>query len=54
MESTSTIELNAFVPARDFKLSKQFFLDLGFTLLWGLMAHSGHEEGMTKAWSGQP
>ncbi len=35
MESIPAIELNAFVPARDFKLSKQFYLDLGFTLLWG-------------------
>lgn len=29
------IEIKAFVPARDFELSKQFYLDLGFQLGWG-------------------
>jgi hypothetical protein len=28
-------DLNAFVPARDFELSQRFYLDLGFTWLWG-------------------
>lgn len=28
-------ELNAFVPARDFALSQQFYLDVGFIKLWG-------------------
>lgn len=28
-------DLNAFVPARDFDLSQRFYLDLGFTRLWG-------------------
>jgi uncharacterized glyoxalase superfamily protein PhnB len=27
-------DLKAFVPARDYTLSKQFYLDLGFTLNW--------------------
>jgi uncharacterized glyoxalase superfamily protein PhnB len=35
MDPSRVLELNAFVPARDFALSKQFYLDLGFTLLWG-------------------
>jgi catechol 2,3-dioxygenase-like lactoylglutathione lyase family enzyme len=28
------IEIKAFVPARDFALSKQFYQDLGFTIVW--------------------
>lgn len=28
------LELNAFVPARDFDLSRRFYADLGFTQLW--------------------
>lgn len=35
MESSPVLELNAFVPAKDFALSKQFYSDLGFTLVWG-------------------
>jgi hypothetical protein len=27
-------ELKTFVPARDFELSKRFYVDLGFTLEW--------------------
>jgi catechol 2,3-dioxygenase-like lactoylglutathione lyase family enzyme len=27
-------EIKAFVPARDFALSKQFYEDLGFTIVW--------------------
>jgi uncharacterized glyoxalase superfamily protein PhnB len=34
MDPSPILELNAFVPARDFSLSKQFYLDLGFTLVW--------------------
>lgn len=29
------IEIKAFVPARDFELCKQFYLDLGFQIGWG-------------------
>lgn len=32
MPDLRTIELKAFVPARDFALSKRFYQDLGFTL----------------------
>ena len=32
MSSLNTIELKAFVPAKDFELSKQFYQDIGFTL----------------------
>ena len=32
MNSLNTIELKAFVPAKDFELSKQFYQDIGFTL----------------------
>jgi catechol 2,3-dioxygenase-like lactoylglutathione lyase family enzyme len=28
------VEIKAFVPARDFELSKRFYVDLGFTLAW--------------------
>lgn len=29
-----TVEIKAFVPARDFKLSKRFYEDLSFTVAW--------------------
>jgi len=29
-----TVEIKAFVPARDFELSKQFYRDLGFEITW--------------------
>jgi len=29
-----TVEIKAFVPAHDFALSKQFYLDLGFSIPW--------------------
>jgi len=32
MEPSLVLELNAFVPAKDFSLSKQFYLDIGFEL----------------------
>ena len=32
MSNLQTIELKAFVPAKDFELSKRFYQDLGFTL----------------------
>ncbi len=35
MEPSKVLELNAFVPAKDFSLAKQFYQDLGFDLLWG-------------------
>jgi uncharacterized glyoxalase superfamily protein PhnB len=35
MEQSRVIDLNAFVPARDFDLSKRFYSDLGFILVWG-------------------
>jgi hypothetical protein len=34
MGTLNTIDLKAFVPARDFELSKQFYQDLGFTISW--------------------
>jgi len=34
MSSMTTVEIKAFVPARDFDLSKRFYQDLGFTLAW--------------------
>ena len=34
MATLNTIELKAFVPAKDFALSKQFYQDLGFTIAW--------------------
>ena len=35
MEPSPVIDLKAFVPAKDYALAKQFYLDLGFTLNWG-------------------
>ena len=34
MSNMTTVEAKAFVPARDFALSKQFYQDLGFVLAW--------------------
>lgn len=34
MSELETIEIKAFVPARDFALSRQFYQDLGFELAW--------------------
>ena len=34
MNPNVVLELNAFVPAKDFALSKQFYQDLGFDLVW--------------------
>jgi catechol 2,3-dioxygenase-like lactoylglutathione lyase family enzyme len=34
MSDLDAIELKAFLPAKDFDLSKQFYQDLGFTLCW--------------------
>ena len=35
MDPSAVIELNAFVPAKDFSLSKEFYSDIGFELVWG-------------------
>src|SRR5262249_31399287 len=44
MSDTATTELKAFVPARDFALSKQFYQDLGFVVAWSSddLAHLRH------------
>lgn len=34
MADLIAIEIKAFVPARDFGLSKQFYEDLGFAIAW--------------------
>ena len=34
MPSPVAVEIKAFVPARDFVLSKHFYQDLGFELAW--------------------
>src|SRR5262249_250695 len=34
MSELTAVEIKAFVPARDFALSKQFYQDLGFTIAW--------------------
>ena len=34
MSDLETTEIKAFVPARDFELSKQFYQDLGFEVAW--------------------
>jgi catechol 2,3-dioxygenase-like lactoylglutathione lyase family enzyme len=34
MSDMTIVEIKAFVPARDFALSKQFYHDLGFTIVW--------------------
>jgi hypothetical protein len=32
MANMATVEIKAFVPARDFELSKRFYVDLGFEI----------------------
>jgi catechol 2,3-dioxygenase-like lactoylglutathione lyase family enzyme len=34
MSDLDAVEIKAFVPARDFALSKRFYEDLGFTIAW--------------------
>ena len=34
MPNMTTVEIKAFVPSRDFELSKQFYRDLGFDVAW--------------------
>lgn len=34
MDNLKTVEIKAFVPARDFTLAKRFYQDLGFTIAW--------------------
>jgi catechol 2,3-dioxygenase-like lactoylglutathione lyase family enzyme len=34
MGNMTTVEIKAFVPAKDFDLSKRFYGDLGFTIAW--------------------
>jgi uncharacterized glyoxalase superfamily protein PhnB len=35
MATSKVLDLKAFVPARDFELSRRFYLDLGFQQNWG-------------------
>src|SRR5436189_5556790 len=35
MTPNNVVDLKSFVPARDFALSRRFYLDLGFTENWG-------------------
>jgi catechol 2,3-dioxygenase-like lactoylglutathione lyase family enzyme len=34
MSNLHVTEIKAFVPAKDFELSKQFYKDIGFTMAW--------------------
>lgn len=34
MTNMATVEIKAFVPAKDFELSKRFYAELGFELAW--------------------
>jgi len=34
MSNLATVELKAFLPSKDFEVSKQFYQDLGFTVAW--------------------
>ena len=34
MANMSTVEIKAFVPSKDFELSKRFYADLGFEMAW--------------------
>jgi catechol 2,3-dioxygenase-like lactoylglutathione lyase family enzyme len=45
MSGMTIVEIKAYVPARDFSLSKQFYEDLGFTIVWSSddLAYVRHE-----------
>lgn len=32
--SLETVEIKAFIPSKDFEISKRFYQDLGFTITW--------------------
>ena len=34
MPDYDVVEIKAFVPAKDFELSKKFYSDIGFDLIW--------------------
>jgi predicted lactoylglutathione lyase len=34
MANMTTVEIKAFLPAKDYELSKRFYIDLGFTVAW--------------------
>ena len=34
MGNMATVEIKAFVPSKDFELSKNFYTELGFTVAW--------------------
>ena len=34
MTNMATVEIKAYVPAKDFELSKRFYADLGFEIAW--------------------
>ena len=34
MSNLNTVEIKAFVPAKDYALSKQFYIDIGFEIPW--------------------
>jgi hypothetical protein len=35
LDTNSVKDLRVFLPAEDYALAKQFYLDLGFTMVWG-------------------
>lgn len=48
MSTLNTIELKAFVPAKDFTLSQRFYQDLGFTMAWSDKDLACMEHGNTR------
>jgi len=34
MDMNSVLDLKPFLPAKDYVVAKQFYLDLGFTMVW--------------------
>ncbi|HEY6620838.1 MAG TPA: VOC family protein [Steroidobacteraceae bacterium] len=35
MDPKSVLDLKPFLPAENYELAKQFYVDLGFTMIWG-------------------
>lgn len=50
MGTMETVEIKAFVPAKDFELSKRFYTDLGFSVRWAAdhlaYVHAGNSSFM--------
>ena len=56
MDMNSVLDLKPFLPAENYELAKQFYLDLGFTMIWGDKETNSQNSGsaVTHSSSGHP